>query len=341
MDDFRWVADQAPISDPPSDGGRVAADDDSVLLDAYSRAVTAAVDQVGPAVVHIQVGEGRHRGSGSGVVISPDGLVLTNSHVASPAKTGGASPLTVIGPDGRPRSGRLLGDDPDTDLAVVRVDSAVDWAAARLGDSRRLRAGQLAIAIGNPLGFEASVTAGVISAVGRSLRAQTGRLIDDVIQTDAALNPGNSGGPLVTSGGEVIGIATAIIPYAQGICFAVASNTASFVLGELLRHGRVRRSYIGVAGEQVAIARRLARHHGLDQATGVRVASVEPGGPASRAGLRENDVIVALDGVPVRGLDDLLRRLTAERVGRACPVVALRAGERVSVDLVPAERRPV
>jgi S1-C subfamily serine protease len=234
----------------------------------------------------------------------------------------------------------LLGDDPDTDLAVVRVDSAVDWPAARLGDSHRLRPGQLAIAIGNPLGFEASVTAGVISAVGRSLRAQTGRLIDDVIQTDAALNPGNSGGPLVTSGGEVVGIATAIIPYAQGICFAVASNTASFVLGELLRHGRVRRSYIGVAGEQVAIARRLARHHGLDQATGVRVASVEPGGPAARVGLRENDVIVTLDGAPVRGLDELLRRLTAERVGRACPVVALRAGQRVSVDLVPAERRP-
>jgi S1-C subfamily serine protease len=340
MDDFRWVADEAPASDPAPDGGRVAANDDSVLLDAYSRAVTAAVDRVAPAVVHIQVGEGPRRGSGSGVVISPDGLVLTNSHVASSSKGVGGQPLTVVGPDGRPRSGHLLGDDPDTDLAVVRVDSAVDWVAARLGDSRRLRPGQLAIAIGNPLGFEASVTAGVISAVGRSLRAQTGRLIDDVIQTDAALNPGNSGGPLVTSGGEVVGIATAIIPYAQGICFAVASNTASFVLGELLRHGRVRRSYIGVAGEQVAIARRLALRHGLEQATGVRVASVEPGGPAARAGLRENDVVVTLDAAPVRGLDELLRRLTAERVGRICAVVALRAGERVTLDLVPAERRP-
>ncbi len=335
MDAFRWVADEASALDLPSDGPRAAANDDAELLDAYSRAVTAAVDRVAPAVVHIQVGEGRRRGSGSGVVISPDGLVLTNSHVAR-----GGPPLTVVGPDGRPRAGRLLGDDPDTDLAVVRVDSAVDWAAARLGDSRRLRPGQLAIAIGNPLGFEASVTAGVISAVGRSLRAQTGRLIDDVVQTDAALNPGNSGGPLVTSSGEVVGIATAIIPYAQGICFAVASNTASFVLTELLRHGRVRRSYIGIAGEQVAIARRLARHHGLDQESGVRVASVEPGGPAARAGLRENDVIVALDGVPVRGLDELLRRLTAERVGRACAVAALRAGERVALDLVPAERRP-
>jgi S1-C subfamily serine protease len=340
MDDFRWVADEAPAFDPSSNSGRVAANDDAVLLDAYSRAVTAAVDRVAPAVVHIQVGEGRRRGSGSGVVISPDGLVLTNSHVASSSKSVGGPPLTVVGPDGRPRSGHLLGDDPDTDLAVVRVDSAVDWAAARLGDSRRLRPGQLAIAIGNPLGFEASVTAGVISALGRSLRAQTGRLIDDVIQTDAALNPGNSGGPLVTSGGEVVGIATAIIPYAQGICFAVASNTASFVLGELLRHGRVRRSYIGVAGEQVAIARRLALRHGLDQTTGVRVASVEPGGPASRAGLRENDVLVALDGAPVRGLDELLRRLTAERVGRTCAVAALRAGERVTLDLIPAERRP-
>ena len=235
--------------------------------------------------------ERRHGGTGSGVVVAPDGLVLTNSHVV-----GGASRVHVTTVEGRSLTARVVGDDPDTDLALVRIDAPVTLPAAALGNSKLLKRGQLVIAIGNPLGFESTVTTGVVSALGRSLRAQSGRLIDDVIQTDAALNPGNSGGPLVSSRGEVVGINTAVIMGAQGICFAVAANTANFVLGELVRHGRVRRAFIGIAAQQIAIPRRLRHAAGLTQDSAVMVASVEPGSPADRAGLASGDIILALDG---------------------------------------------
>ncbi len=314
---------------------------DSELLDAYSRAVIGAVDSVGPCVVHIQIegpvpaGRDRaRRGSGSGVVVSPDGLIVTNSHVVH-----GAAAITVTSQEGRPMPARLLGDDPDTDLALIRVIPDVSLPAARLGDSRRLRVGQLAIAIGNPLGFECTVTAGVVSGLGRSLRSRNGRLMDDVIQTDASLNPGNSGGPLVTAAGEVIGINTAIIMGAQGICFAVAANTAAFVLGQLIRHGRVKRSLIGIAGQQVPIARKLARFHGLDQASGVRVGGLEPDGPAARAGLLSGDILVAIGDRALAGVDDLVRLLTEERVGRPTSITLLRGVEKRTVTVLPAERR--
>ena len=313
---------------------------DRDLLDAYSRAVIGAVDLAGPSVVHIQI-EGpvpadrdrAQRGSGSGVVVSPDGLILTNSHVVH-----GAAAITVTNQEGRVMPARLLGDDPDTDLALIRVIPDVTLPAARLGDSRRLRVGQLVIAIGNPLGFECTVTAGVVSGLGRSLRSRNGRLMDDVIQTDASLNPSNSGGPLVTPAGEVIGINTAIIMGAQGICFAVAANTAEFVLGQLIRHGRVKRSIIGIAGQQVPIARKVARFHGLDQASGVRVGGLKPNGPASRAGLLTGDILVAIAGHPLAGVDDLVRLLTEERVGQPTSLTLLRGVEKKTVMVIPAER---
>jgi S1-C subfamily serine protease len=239
---------------------------DGALLDAYSRAVIDVVDRIGPTVVGLHVRNGRRGGSGSGVIVSPDGLILTNSHVVS-----GANRLAVTTADGRNLNARVVGDDPDTDLALVRVEEDVVLPAARLGDSKSLRRGQLVIAIGNPLGFESTVTTGVVSALGRTLRARSGRLIDDIIQTDAALNPGNSGGPLVSSRGEVVGINTAIILGTQGICFAVASNTANFVLGELVRHGRVRRSFIGIAAAQTPLPRRLRSIAGIEQASAVTV----------------------------------------------------------------------
>jgi S1-C subfamily serine protease len=332
------MLDLTPLSadqTPPTPAGPVPPD--AELFDAYSRAVVGAVEMVGPAVVHLQVeasGAARRRGSGSGVVVAPDGLVLTNSHVVH-----GADRIAVATPDGRSLGARVLGDDPDTDLALVRIDSPATLPAAKLGDSKRLRPGQLVIAIGNPLGFECTVTAGVVSAVGRSLRAQSGRLIDDVIQTDAALNPGNSGGPLVTSNGEVVGINSAVILGAQGICFAVASNTARVVLGELIRHGRVRRAAIGVAGQRVAIPRRVARFHGLAQEFGVLIAGVEPGGPAAHAGLAEGDILVTVDGAPITGVDDLVKHLTGERVGSALVLKALRRTELRTVEVIPDERR--
>jgi len=258
----------------------LSSSDDQALLDAYSRAVVDVVERVGPAVVRLDVKAGQRRGgTGSGVIVAPDGLVLTNSHVVD-----GASRVSVATIDGRNLTAQVVGDDPDTDLALVRIDAPVTLPAASLGNSKLLKRGQLVIAIGNPLGFESTVTTGVVSALGRSLRARSGRLIDDVIQTDAALNPGNSGGPLVSSHGEVVGINTAVIMGAQGICFAVAANTASFVLGELVRHGRVRRAYIGIAAQQFAVSRRRQVAAGLAQESAVIVASVEPGSPAERAG---------------------------------------------------------
>ncbi len=310
--------------------------DDHHLLDAYSRTVIDIVDRLGPAVVRLDVRGNsgpRNGGTGSGVVVAPDGLVLTNSHVV-----GGASRIDVTTTDGRTLTAHTVGDDPDTELALVRVNENVKLPAAALGDSKRLKRGQLVIAIGHPLGFESTVTAGVISALGRSLRASTGRLIDDVIQTDAALNPGNSGGPLVSTRGEVVGINTAIIMGAQGICFAVASNTANFVLGEMVRHGRVRRAFIGIAAQQTPIPRRLQHEAGLTQQSAVMVAAVETSSPADRAGVRPGDVLLAVDGRPVTGSDDLIRILTGDKIGGQVTVDLLRDGRQQKVALKPEER---
>jgi S1-C subfamily serine protease len=317
--------------------------DDRALLDAYSRAVIDVVDRVGPTVVRLAVhggntGQDRQNrgGSGSGVILSPDGLILTNSHVAG--ALGPTARIDVTTADGQELRARLVGDDPDTDLALLRVDQAVTLPAAPLGDSKRLKRGQLVIAIGNPLGFESTVTTGVVSALGRSLRARSGRLIDDVIQTDAALNPGNSGGPLVSSRGEVVGINTAVIVGAQGICFAVAANTANFVLGELIRHGRVRRAFIGIAAQQTAIPKARRRAFGLTQDSAVIVSTVEPDSSTARAGFKPGDIIVALDGEPIAGADDLVRALTGEKIGRTVALDVLRATERLTIAMVPQER---
>jgi S1-C subfamily serine protease len=330
------VLDEAPELSAAPAVPLVTPEDDAGLLDAYSQAITDVVERVGPAVVRIDV---RHKdasraGSGSGVIVAPDGFVLTNSHVV-----GGAGQVEITTVDGRSLTARVVGDDPDTDLALVRVDAPVTLPAAALGDSKRLKRGQVAVAIGNPLGFESTVTAGVVSALGRSLRARTGRLIDDVIQTDAALNPGNSGGPLVSSRGEVIGVNTAIIQGAQGICFAVAANTAKFVLGELVRHGRVRRAFIGIGAQQTAIPRRWQLAAGLTQASAATISASEPGSPANRAGLLTGDMIVALDGEPVTGADDLIRLLTGERIGKSITIDVLRLGKARQFTLVPEERK--
>src|SRR5687768_9651661 len=300
---------------------------DRDLLDAYSEGVIHAVEQAGPAVVRIDAA----RGGGSGVVFTPDGFILTNNHVVE-----AAGPITAILPDGRSIRAESIGRDAHTDLAVLRIDGAnLSWA--RLGDSKRLRVGQVAIAIGNPYGFQHSVTSGVISAVGRSLRSRSGRLMDDVIQTDASLNPGNSGGPLVTTAGEVIGINTAMILPAQGICFAIASNTVRFVASRLMRDGRIRRSYIGVAGQQTPIPRVLARANQIAAASGVLVTSIEKQSPAAGGGLQDGDVILAFDGQTVSGIDDLHRLLGDERIGMPAAIVVLRRGRRASLTITPAE----
>jgi len=303
--------------------------DDGPLLDAYSTAVVDAVEGVGPAVVRVE----RERGGGSGVVFTPDGFVLTNSHVVH-----GARQLAVTLSDGRGLRADIVGDDPHTDLAVLRVDGT-SLPCARLGDSRRLRVGQIAIAIGNPYGFHHSATAGIVSGLGRSLRARSGRLIDEIIQTDAALNPGNSGGALVTSRGEVVGINTATILPAQGLCFAVASNTARFVATRLMTDGRIRRSYIGVGGQNTPVPREQARANGLAVTSGVLVLSIEAGSPASRAGLAEGDVILSLGEHGVTGVDDLHRLLTEEQIGVSLPLTVLRRGRRIRATIVPAEAR--
>jgi len=289
------------------------APDDDELLDAYSKAVVRAVETVGPAVVKIDV----DRAGGSGVVFTPDGFVLTNSHVVERATR-----LAVMLPDGRTMRADLVGRDADTDLA---------------GNSRSVRVGEVAIAIGNPYGFHHSVTTGVVSALGRSLRARSGRLMDDIIQTDAALNPGNSGGPLVTTRGEVIGINTAMILPAQGLCFAIASNTVRFVAARLMRDGRIRRSYIGVAGQNVPVPRALARANQMAAASGVLVDSVQTNSPAAACGLRHGDIILAFAGEAIAGIDDLHRRLTDDRIGVPSALTILRAGQRRQLTIVPAE----
>jgi S1-C subfamily serine protease len=316
--------------------------DDWDLLDAYSRTVVSAVARVSPAVVNIDVkqrvnarsGEREVSGNGSGFVITPDGFILTNSHVVHDA-----SAITVKLPDGREYSAQLTGDDPDTDLAVVRID-APQLIHVRLADSEKLRVGQLVIAIGNPLGFEASVTAGVISALGRSMHAQSGRLIDNIVQTDAALNPGNSGGPLVNSAGEVVGVNTAVIRPAQGICFAIASNTAKFVAGWLIKDGKIRRSYIGVAGQNVPVHPRVARFYGLPLQTGVLVVSVEKNSPSEQAGLHEGDLIVAFNGQPIGSVHHLHKILVGEQIGISATLTIIRHTEKLEVAILPAESRP-
>jgi S1-C subfamily serine protease len=318
-------------SERPAAGAQ-SAPDDGRLLDAYSGAVVAAAEKVGPAVAHLAVElKGRH-GSGSGFAFTPDGLLLTNSHVVHGART-----IRATFADGTSRDADLVGEDPDTDIAVIRIGGN-PLPAVVLGSSRAVRVGQLAIAIGNPYGFQHTVTAGVVSALGRSLRAQTGRLIDDVLQTDAALNPGNSGGPLVDSRGEVIGVNTAIIPGAQGICFATAIDTVKWVVLQLLREGKVRRGFLGLAGANQPLARRIARHFELDNARGVRVESLEKGGPAGRAGVEPGDMIVRFAGEPVNGIDDLHRLLTGERIGAASTLTVLRRAQKLELWVVPSER---
>ena len=314
----------------PSGPGAPSRETDAEALDAYSRAITYAVDKVGPSVVRVNV----RNGAGSGVIVSPDGLTLTNSHVVNGART---VALTTL--DGRQLTARVLGDDPDTDLALLRVEESVHLPAAKLGDSSKLKRGQIAIAIGNPLGFDATVTAGVVSALGRSLRSQSGRMIEDVVQTDAALNPGNSGGPLVSSAGEVIGVNTAIIMGAQGICFAVASNTADFVAGEIARHGRVRRAYIGVAGATTAIPRRIALAHNLQQSRAAQLVEIDQAGPAAQAGLLTGDLVIALDGKPVTSVADLVRALDGDKINRAVSVDFLRRSQLQRLWIGPTERR--
>jgi S1-C subfamily serine protease len=316
--------------------GRPSAPDDGAALDAYSRVVVDVVERVGPSVVRIDVRrDGKSAGAGSGVIISPDGLALTNSHVVQGAR---AVALTTL--EGRELQARVLGDDPDTDLALLRVDEDVTLPAAKLGDSSRLKRGQIAIAIGNPLGFDATVTTGVVSALGRTLQSRAGRMIEDVVQTDAALNPGNSGGPLVSSAGEVIGVNTAIIMGAQGICFAVASNTAHFVAGEIARHGRVRRAYIGVAAATTPIPRRVALRLGLAQASGAGLVAVDQTGPAAQAGLLTGDLVIGLDGRQVTGVSDLVRLLDAEKISRTVSVDFVRRSERLRLWIGPEERAP-
>jgi len=306
---------------------------DIELLDAYSRAVTGAVDRVSPAVVKIDVRDGRSRGgSGSGFVFTPDGLVLTNSHVVHGANRIG---LTFL--DGITASAVLIGDDPDTDIAVLRTEHLLSPTAV-LGLSKDLRVGQLAIAVGNPFGFQFTVTAGVVSALGRSMQGSSGRMMEEIIQTDAALNPGNSGGPLVDSKGRVIGVNTATIMGAQGLCFAIGIDTAKYIASQILQHGRVRRSWIGIAVQNVPLLRRIVYEYKLAADSGVMATSVDPDGPAGRAGMRDGDIILRFAGETISAINELHKVLTAERVGKAQPVLVLRGVSLVDLMVSPAAR---
>lgn len=317
---------------------------DEDVMDAYSRAVITAAERVSPSVVYIEVKQAitarrtnsprtprEGRGSGSGFIITPDGFILTNSHVVR-----GAQGIDVTTSDGHKYPAVLTGDDPDTDLAVIRI-SAPNLVPAQLGDAQKIRVGQLVIAIGNPYGFQYTVTAGVVSALGRSLRAESGRLMDDVIQTDAALNPGNSGGPLVNSRGEVVGVNTAMILPAQGICFATSIDTAKFVASRLIRDGKVSRSYIGLAGQNVPIPRRVVRFYNLRAESGILVVSFEDKSPARNAGVREGDIIIGLDDDPIAGIDDLHKLLTEERIGRKSTLSVIRHTNILRLEVTPEE----
>lgn len=342
-----WLSAALDPSEMPLSEPQRGVLDDSPLLDAYSQAVTSAVEKIRPSVVNIEVHQSvrgrrsapqeRH-GGGSGFLFTPDGLILTNSHVVHDA-----SRVEVTLADGRHLPARTIGDDPATDLAVIQIDAPAgegrNLIAAELGDSQRLRVGQLVIAMGSPYGFQSTVTAGVVSALGRSLRSYSGRLIEDVVQTDASLNPGNSGGPLVASDGRVVGVNTATILPAQGLCFAIGINTAKFVAGRLLRDGRIQRSYIGVAAQTAPLHRRIVRYYDLPNETGVVVLSVEANSPASRAGLREGDVVVAVGDQAVAGVDDLHRVLSDVRAGVKTSVSLIRGTEKLTIAIVPEEAR--
>ena len=324
-----------PAADLPAEPGA-----DEQLLDAYSQTVASTVERVQDTVVFIAAHQdgkrGRQSGSGSGFVFTPDGYLLTNSHVVH-----GATAIEVTRPDGIKAPAQLVGEDPETDLAVLRIGSSRSLAHVELGDSTRLRVGQIAIAIGNPLGLTHTVTSGIVSALGRSLRSTSGRMIDNVIQTDAALNPGNSGGPLLDSRGRVIGVNTAIIPGAQAISFAVAINSAKWVVTQLFSHGRVRRAHIGLAGSTVPISRRVARFLDVQQDSAVRVSEVQPGSPAAVGGLKKDDLIVGIDGAATRSIDDLQRQLDESRIGKACIVRVLRGNQPLFLNVNPIESRRV
>jgi S1-C subfamily serine protease len=342
LNDERFESEEPGAARTPS----VPTQSDEDLLDAYSRAVITAAEKVSPSVVYIEVQQpvrsrrpnapqnpGETRGSGSGFIFTPDGFILTNSHVVH-----GSKRIEVTVSDGRKYEADLIGDDPDTDLAVIRIN-APNLVPVRLGEAQKIRVGQLVVAIGNPYGFQYSVTAGVVSALGRSLRAQSGRLMDDVIQTDAALNPGNSGGPLVNSRGEVVGVNTAMILPAQGICFATSIDTAKFVASRLIRDGKVSRSYIGLAGQNVPLPRRIVRYYNLAVESGILIVSFEKNSPARNGGLREGDIIIGFDDHPTAGIDDLHKLLTEDRIGYKSSVLLLRNTDQLSLEVVPEESR--
>ena len=307
---------------------------DDELLDSYSKTISAVVNRIAPSVVNIRVATRKGRGGGgSGVIIARDGFILTNNHVVQDA-----TELEVTLRDGRSAAAKLVGTDPETDLAVIRID-APDLQHARFANSAKIRVGQIAVAVGSPFGFHQTVTAGIVSALGRTMRSESGRLMDDIIQTDAALNPGNSGGPLVNSAGEVIGVNTAVILPAQGICFAIASNTAHFVAGWLIRDGRIRRSSIGFAGQNVPLHPRVVRFHNLPVKSGIQVSEVSSGSPGSLAGLKEGDIIVGFKGQPVATIDDLHKRLIAEEIGVASPMMLIRGKEKLFLIVTPREQK--
>jgi S1-C subfamily serine protease len=345
-EEFELLSDEGIGPTTTGANRRLFPEPDDDLMDAYSRAVISAAETISPSVVYIEVEQlikprpGRSprparsgRSSGSGFVVTPDGFVLTNSHVVSEAKS-----IEVTMADGQKYRAELTGDDPDTDLAVIRIN-APNLVPAHLGSAENIRVGQLVVAVGNPFGFQYTVTAGVVSALGRSLRAQSGRLMDDVIQTDAALNPGNSGGPLVNSRGEVIGVNTATILPAQGICFATSIDTAKYVAGRLIRDGKVSRSYIGLAGQNVPIPRRIVRFYNLKVESGILVVSFEENSPARNAGVREGDVIIGFDDRPIAGIDNLHKLLTEDRIGHKSPLIVIRNTSQLTIDVIPEESR--